>query len=123
MQPAEIRKLSENLAEQMRRKLGFRGRGLKGTLDYGKRLLPKAVRKAAEQIATAEERAANPKLMKHIDADTLLKAKRICERYLGSVDADARRKQRRIEGLSVFAFNLGLFLLLFLAFLMWRGIV
>lgn len=107
----------------MRRKLGFRGRGLKGTLDYGRRLLPKSVRRAAEQIAAAEERAAHPKLMKQIDADTVLKAKRICERYLGSVDAHARRKQRRIDHLSVFAFNLGLFLLLVMAFLMWRGVV
>ena len=116
---AELR--SDRIAALIEERLGVRGQGLEAKLRHAGRLLPRWLRREAEQLLEAERLMGHPKLMRQADPTTLDKAVRHCETWLKAIDPAERRKSRILGFLAVNAANLLIVAALFIAYLVWAG--
>ena len=97
MKQRSLPDINADLAELLRQKLGIRrGVTLEAKLNKGGRLLPRAVRREARYLASAETRFAHPRLRRQIDPVRVMKAERVIRRHLQGVDPGLR--QRRLWG-------------------------
>jgi hypothetical protein len=92
MSMVAIQQMADRVAQLLEEKLGIGGRDLAAKLRRGKRLLPRKVREAAERLATAAEKARNPKLMGQVDMGQVADAYDVCVRHLAAIDPAERRR-------------------------------
>jgi hypothetical protein len=121
MSAVTIQQMADRVAQLMEERLGVHGRGLPGKVTRGGNRLPRRVRDAATNLATAAVKSRNPKLLKEIEIKGVTEAYDICVRHLAAIHpADQRRKF--IGGvLSSAGFGLLVSGLLVIGFLVWRG--
>jgi hypothetical protein len=92
MSMVAIQQMADRVAQLLEEKLGIGGRDLAAKLRRGKRLLPRKVREAADRLATAAEKARNPKLMGQVDMGQVADAYDVCVRHLAAIDPAERRR-------------------------------
>ncbi|MEX0338613.1 MAG: hypothetical protein AB3N11_06200 [Arenibacterium sp.] len=109
------------LHRMMRTKLKLRGRDFPATLDKGRRLLPKSVRKQAQMLADAIPLSSHPKLRATLDHEALDRAARELEAHLDSIDLAEQRKSWLLGVLGSIAFNLLLIIGALVAFALWHN--
>lgn len=104
-----IQQMADRVAALMEERLGIKGANLATKVRKAGRLLPRKVRAAASDLASAAERAQNPKLLVQIDQGKVASDYDVCVRYLSS-----RRPGGRLAGVLK---NVGMTLLLGLVLL------
>ena len=92
MSAITIQQMADRVAGLMEDRLRLRGAGLAEKLRSGGRRLPRKVRAAAEELATAAHMSQNPKLLLQIDEGRVAEAYDICLRHLAPLGAANRRK-------------------------------
>lgn len=86
MSAVTIQQMADRIAELMEERLRIRGKDLPAKLRRGGRLLPRRVRQAAQDLATAAEKGRNPKLLVQIDMGAVAADYDLCLRHLTSVE-------------------------------------
>ena len=112
---------ADRLAAMLEERLGIRGRGLEAKLRRAGRLLPSHIHRSAGLVVEAAHLQASPKLARRIDEQKVVSACKSVEKYLSTIDPNARRMDRIIGFLSSNAFNLLATGGLVIAVLVWRG--
>ena len=123
MTPEELQKMPAEISELMAERLGIRGKILAPKIRRAGRLIPKKVRLAAEQLADAEKKLQNPKLLKQIDEDSLAQSYYLCRIHLEGINRAATKSNKRADLLSSIAFNLLFLFILVTALVLWRGLI
>ena len=101
-------KLSGELSESLRRV---------------RRHLPHRLRKAADDLTSAEESFAHPRLAAALEEDQLVKKARRLRAYLAELDLKDRRKGRLLDMAATSAFAVLCVIALLVVVLRWRGFV
>ena len=118
-----IQQMADRIAGLMEERLRVRGRGLSEKLRRGGRSLPRKVRDRATFLAEAAEAAGHPKLAMMIDEEEVARAYDLCLRHLRSVGG-AERIWRAVLGVAgSVVFALLVVAGLFIAVLVWRGLI
>jgi hypothetical protein len=92
MSMAAVHQMVERVAQLLEEKHGLGGRGLAAKLRRGRRLLPRKLRAAADRLAAADAKAANPKLRGQVDMAQVAEDYDACVRHLVAIDTVARRR-------------------------------
>lgn len=106
MSAVTIQQMADRIAGMMGQKLRIPGKDLPTKLRKGKRLLPRKVRQAAQDLANAAERAKNPKLLVHIDMGKVASDYDLCSQHLASVTVRGGTKALLIHIGTTLAFGL-----------------
>lgn len=117
----DTRARSAALAHLMGARLGVGGRDLRTKLHRAGRDVPRWVRRAADEVLTAEQLQTHPKLRHRVDPERLERAHRAAERWLRGPDPAELRKTRILRFLGVNAANLLIVAAAFIAYLVWAG--
>ncbi|MGO4907306.1 hypothetical protein ACEN2J_03120 [Pseudorhodobacter sp. W20_MBD10_FR17] len=121
MGAVSIQQMAERVSVLLTERLHIKGRDLDDKLRRGGRLLPRKVRLAAQEIATAKQQSFNPKLLLQINQETLAENYDICIKHLNAVNK-GHRLRGVLLGLSTsILFSLLAVAALALGFLVWRG--
>lgn len=123
MADVTVQQMAARVAQLMEDRLNVRGTTLPEKLRRGGRRLPRRVRTQAAYLAEAAEKARVPKLQIQLDHQRIASAYDGCVKHLRPIGMSARRRAYAVSvissaGLAVFATGA-----LFLAFLIWRGLV
>jgi hypothetical protein len=118
-----VETMIHRVRQALRDKEGIGGRGLAGGLKTARRRLPRGIFRQLRKLAAAEELAAHPKLALTLDQPELLSAGRDILGYLERIDLADRRKGRWLGILGAVTFNLLAVVALFVAVLVWRGLL
>lgn len=123
MADVTVQQMAARVAQLMEDRLNVRGTTLPEKLRRGGRRLPRGVRTQAAYLAEAAEKAQIPKLQLQLDHKRIASAYDRCVKHLRPIGMGARRRAYAMSvlssaGLAVFATGA-----LFLAFLVWRGLV
>lgn len=118
MEP-DLPRITEELSQLLRTRLGVRGKDLPTKLRRAGRLLPRPVRRAAWELVEKERLWPNPKLRRQIDPAAVEAAARRVRTHLESIDAAERRRSYWIGVLTPLAFNFLLILAGVTTFLVW----
>lgn len=121
MSSVAIQQMADRVAQLLDDRLGISGRDLSAALRKGGRVLPKRVRESAHFLASAAEKAQNPKLLGQIDMGAVSEAYDACLKHLTAIDPNDRRRST-FSGMVGFVGG-GIFLLVIgiVAVLAWRG--
>lgn len=106
MSAVTIQQMADRVAVLMEQRLRIRGKGLADKIRRAGRSLPKRVRVAAEQLATAQAMAQSPKLIMQIDEAQVAQSYDICLRHLGGINANAGMRATILNRLASIAFIL-----------------
>ena len=117
----QVAERADRIAALLEERLGVRGRGLEAKLNRAGRLLPRWVRREADQLVAAQRLMGHPKLKMQSDASAIDAAFTRCERWLKAIDPTERRKDKVLGFLAVNAANLILVGALFVGYLVWAG--
>lgn len=107
----------------LRAKLGVRGKTLAAALRRARHRMPRRIYRQAMKLAQVEDRASHPKLRLTLDGAALAGAARDVQAHLEAIDRADRRKGWWLGMLGGLAFNILLFGVLLLLFLLWQGII
>lgn len=118
-----IQQMADRVAALMEERLRMRGVGLTEKLRKGRRVLPRRVRAAADQLAAAAAMAQNPKLLLQVDEAMVAQNYDICIKHLSGMNAWARRRGAMAGVAGSIAFSLLVVAALVVAVLVWRGYV
>lgn len=121
MNAVAIQQMADRVAQLLEERLALRGRGLAAKLGRGGRLLPRRVREGAELLATAAERAANPKLLGQIDMTEVAEAYDVCVRHLTTIDPSTRRRETVAGMVGFVGYGIFFLILALIGVLVWRG--
>ena len=121
MLPEELNTTADTISAGLKERAGFRGRTLAQRLAYGRRSMPKQVYVAGRELAEAQTRIADPRLMRQVDSQSLREAAHRVTLWLDGLDPAARKARARRDALALVAFNLGLVIVFLVGVLMWRG--
>ncbi|SEO49928.1 hypothetical protein SAMN04490248_10634 [Salinihabitans flavidus] len=121
--PQDIGNKSARLRALMAERLGIRARSLEEATRKAGRQLPGRVRAQINLIVRAERAAGHPKLARMVNEADLDTAFRAVQMYLLSVDRKERRIGAILGVLGSVVFNLLLLFALFVAVLVWRGLL
>lgn len=121
MSAVSVQQMADRVAGLMEQRLRVKGQGLGEKLRRGGRLLPRKVRRAAEELQMASELAQNARLFTQLDHEKVAEAYHVCVTHLGGVGAGSRA----MSALAGFAAQLAMIALvvfvLVVAVLVWRG--
>lgn len=123
MSGASVQQMADRVAGLMELRLRVRGKGLRAKLRRGGRMLPRRIRREAQLLADAAERAAVPKLMLQLDHDRIARAHDHCVNYLNPLGKGARVRSYLLDlgaalGLVLFATTA-----LVVSVMVWRGLL
>ncbi|MCU0903918.1 MAG: hypothetical protein MUE83_08595 [Tabrizicola sp.] len=85
------------------------------------RLLPRKVRDAGKQLATAAHKAQNPKLLGQIDMGEVTEAYDVCLKHLIAIDPVDRRRSLLAGMIGSVGFGVLVLAVAIAGFLAWRG--
>jgi hypothetical protein len=117
----DVHAMADEVAALLAGRLGARGRTLARRLRRAGRRLPRHVAREARYLAQADDLARNPRLLRMIDPDRVIRAHALLRDHLRGIDPAAARLTRILGILAVIAFNLLVLAALLLALLAWRG--
>ena len=121
MSAITLQQMADRVAELMEARLAVKGRGLTEKLRRGGSKLPRKIRRAAQDLATAAERAQNPKLFLQLDQSAIALAYDTCLRHLNGLQKwDRRRAMAEGWALSL-VLSLAFLAALIVLVLTWRG--
>lgn len=123
MAQVSVDQMVAQLAAQVERKMGIRGRDPVACLKTATRRLPYAQRKALVTLLEAQPLAQNPKLARRLDMSKLQAAERTVSNYLQGYDMADRRVGAVLGVLGSLAFSLLAVAALVIVILVWRGLV
>jgi hypothetical protein len=121
MSAVAIQQMADRVAGLLEERLNLTGRDLSAKLDRGGRLLPRKVREGAQLLATAAEKAKNPKLLGQINMGEVADAYDACVKHLVTVDPAVRRRDTIAGMVGSVGFGVLGLILAIIAFLAWRG--
>jgi hypothetical protein len=121
MGAVSIQQMAERVSVLLTERMHIKGRDLGEKLRRGSRLLPRNVRQAAQELATAMEHSHNPKLLLQINELKVAENYDICVKHLNE-----RHKNEKLRvtllGLSVsILFSLLVVVAMVVGVLVWRG--
>lgn len=113
----DVKERADALAELMSVQLRVRGAGLREVTARAGRRLPKHLRRAAETIIDAVEKADNPKLGRLVDEKAVVRSERKLRKFLEKQDPRSVRRGEILDllakiALVVFVVVLAIFFLL-----------
>lgn len=111
------------VADEMKVRLGIRGKDLAAKLRHTGRMMPKRIKQDARFLAEATALAENPKLSRMINRERVEKAHKSCMTFLESVDVADRRKGVVLGILGSLALVFLVLTVLVLGVLKWRGYI
>jgi hypothetical protein len=123
MGAVSIQQMAERISGLMTERMQVKGRNLDEKIANAGRRLPRRVRKAAEDIATAVEQSFNPKLLLQIDDEKLAADYDICVKYLNGVNKGYRMRGVLLGLSTSILFSLLAVAVLFVVVLVWRGLL
>jgi hypothetical protein len=118
-----VETMIQRVRQALRDKEGIGGQGLADGLKKGRRRLPRRIFRQVQKLADAEKTAAHPKLAMTLNQPELLSAGQDILGYLEKIDLADRRKGRWLGILGAVTFNLLAVIALFVAVLVWRGLL
>jgi hypothetical protein len=121
MGAVSIQQMAERVSILLTERMHIKGRDLGDKLRRGGRVLPRNVRQAAQELATAAEQSHNPKLLLQINELKVAENYDICVKHLNE-----RHKNEKLRvtllGLSVsILFSLLVVVAMVVGVLVWRG--
>ncbi len=105
----------------MRTRLGARGETLEQTLHQRGRKLPRKIRRAAEELARAEELSGHPRLRFLMDTAQVERSGRMVVNHLRPLGAAERRRRMFLSIAASMSFALLVTIGGVIAVLVWRG--
>ncbi|WP_102109454.1 hypothetical protein [Oceaniglobus roseus] len=112
---------AQEIADLIGARLGVGGTGLETKLRRAGRLLPRRIRREAEQLAQAARLAEHPRLAKQLHLMDHDRAYRDCKRFLEGIDGSERIVRALLGFVTTNAFNVLVIGALLIALLLWRG--
>lgn len=121
MGAASVQQMADRVAVLMEQRLRVHGKGLRAKLRRGGRRLPRRIRREAEVLAEAAEKAQVPKLLLHLDHARVAEAYDACIGHLNAVGRSARLRAYFLDLLTAVALIAVVVAALLIAVLVWRG--
>lgn len=119
----DVAQKAQALRAMIEKQMGVRAPSLEDAVRHAGRRLPRRLRKQAVLWVEAETWAAHPKLARRIDGPPLELAYQDLKTHLQQLDPVKERRTRRLNVLAGIVLNLLLFGALFVALLLWRGLI
>ncbi len=116
-----IQQMAERISALLTERLQIKGQDLADKLRRGGGRLPRKVRVAAQELATASEQSYNPKLLLQINEEKVAGNYDICVKYLTSLNKGYRIRGVLLGLSTSILFSLVAVVGLVLAVLVWRG--
>jgi hypothetical protein len=116
-----IQQMAERISALLTERLQIKGQDLAEKLRRGGGRLPRKVRQAAQELATASEHSYNPKLLLQINEEKVAANYDICVRYLTALNKGYRIRGMLLGLSTSILFSLVAVIGLVLAVLVWRG--
>lgn len=121
MGAVSIQQMAERISALLTERMHIKGRDLGDKLHRAGRRLPRKVRHAAQDLATAAEQSYNPKLLLQISEETVAENYDICHKHLAALNK-GHKLRGVLLGLSTsILFSLLAVVALLLGVLVWRG--
>lgn len=121
--PYQFQQNTEAASELLRRKFGVRGRGLETRLRRAGRRLPKAARRAGQDIVQIQPYMSHPKLARLLEETHVTGAFDALHSNLEGINRADRRKGAVLALAGGLVFNLIIVVTVLVLLLRWRGIV
>jgi hypothetical protein len=121
MSAVTIQQMADRVAQLLEERLGLGGKGLSAKMKRAGRLLPRKVRDAGKQLATAAHKAQNPKLLGQIDMGEVTEAYDVCLKHLIAIDPVDRRRSLLAGMIGSVGFGVLVLAVAIAGFLAWRG--
>jgi hypothetical protein len=121
MSAVTIQQMADRVAQLLEERLGLGGRDLSAKLKRAGRILPKKVRDGGRVLATAAQKAQNPKLLGQIDMGDVTEAYDVCVKHLIAIDPVGRRRDMFAGMVGSVGFGVLVLAVVLFGFLAWRG--
>jgi hypothetical protein len=121
MSAVTIQQMADRVAQLLEERLGLGGRDLPAKLKRAGRTLPKKVRDGGRVLATAAQKAQNPKLLGQVDMADVTEAYDVCVKHLIAIDPVGRRRDMFAGMVGSVGFGVLVLAVALLGFLAWRG--
>jgi hypothetical protein len=121
MGAVSIQQMAERISVLLTERLQIKGRDLPDKLSRVGGRLPRKVRKAAAEVATAMEQSYNPKLLLQISEEKVAENYDICVRHLTALNKGHKLRGVLLGLSSSILFSLVAVVALILGVLIWRG--
>ncbi len=118
-----VQQKAQQVSALLEERLQLRGRSLSVQARRGRRFLSRHLRREADYLSRAADLAQNPKLMRMIDEGRVNRAHAQLVDFLEAIDPADRRKGAVLSLLGSLSINLIAVFVLFIAVLVWRGIL
>lgn len=123
MTPDQLREMMEEGRALIADRLGIRARSFAKAVRRAGRLLPAPARQAADYLLELERRLEHPKLAQKVDPAPAEHALATFKAQLRSIEPGKRQAQTRAILGAEIGFRIAVVLAVFIAVLVWRGIV
>ncbi|WP_128515570.1 hypothetical protein [Tabrizicola thermarum] len=121
MSAVTIQQMADRVAQLLEERLSLGGKGLAAKLKRAGRTLPRKVRDAGRLLASAAQKAQNPKLLGQIDMGEVTEAYDICLKHLIAIDPVDRKRGYFAGIVGSVGFGVLALVIAIAALLAWRG--
>lgn len=121
MGAVSIQQMAERISGLLTERLKIKGRDLEEKLSRAGHRLPRKIRIAAQEVATAAEQSYSPKLLLQIDEEKLATNYDICVKYLNGLNKGYRVRGVLLGLSTSILFSLLAVAALVIGVLVWRG--
>lgn len=121
--PADLTTMAETLRQRLAAVHGIKGRTLEQALRRSGRYLPRRLRRQGLALAEAAAQVGHPQLERMFDMAALRAGYSAVSEHLDAVDVTYERRGWWLRLAGSIAFNLLIVVMLFLAWMFWRGLL